>query len=120
LDGELSIQEIQKYNETTRVPLATSKDGCFLYADIHVMGKIFLHFGFNEGFKFTPSTYKRMIRDFDEVCAWFKSKGVRYLFAVVPDEERILKWEGMFGLVPTQAIHDNKGNIKFAIVRKEL
>jgi len=58
--------------------------------------RIFLHLSYIG--KFTKTNYLEMLEDWDEICEYFKSKGVSKLYSVVPFSDKVCKWQNMFGL----------------------
>lgn len=117
MDGELSLQEIQSYSFAKHYPLVQT-EVANLGASVLPSGKIFLHLNLKK--EFSKEVYEEMLHHFSEVCVWFKEKGITHLFICIPYNEKLVKFEGMFGFKPTQVLHTEEGDIKLLIMRRDL
>lgn len=71
------------------------------------LDKLFLHFTFTAD-KFTKETYTNFLDKWVEVQECMKSKGIHEVFSLIPlDDEKVRKWQTMFGLEPFMLIGDH-------------
>lgn len=59
-----------------------------------IQGKMFVHY---ENFRFSPSIYKKTIDQFIDVCEALKASGVDEVYTCVPNEQKVIKFQEMFG-----------------------
>lgn len=122
--GELSIQEIQKYSGKgfTRNFMAATDD-CELYMDLVTTDKgtrLFLHLEYL-GTKFTKTSYKRMLEDFEEVIdVLVNSAGVQALYAVTNVADSITNFTAMFGFSPIQALTDKDNHCYAWVMERKI
>jgi hypothetical protein len=66
--------------------------------------------------------YKSLLAKWYGICDEFKRRGFRYLFVMIPEDPKLMKFEQMFGFQPIQALHSEQDPSKVArvIMRKEL
>ncbi len=109
------------FNRSATLPIVQT-EYCQLVAEIIDSGKMFLHLNLMKDVKFTPELYKDMLIDFNEVIDYVKKKGIEYLFVIIPNDEKLLKFERMFGFEVLQVLHkeDNPEEIKALVLRREV
>ena len=82
------------------------RDNCLLEGEI-VGKRIFLHFSYIG--KFTKTNYLEMLEGWDEVCEYFKNRGVNKLYSCIDSSKtKACKWQSMFGLRHIANIGENK------------
>lgn len=71
--------------------------------DIKVEGELYARNVFLHSFvksPFTKSLYKDLISIWVEILESLKDKGLEYVYSCIPKDEKIIKWQEMFGMSP--------------------
>lgn len=101
MDGEWLLQVILVSNRFTLVEL----DEMLLEGELH-HGNMFLHFEF-KGEKFTKSLYVDFLEIWDITINSLKERGINEVFSFIPKDNKIAKWQEMFGLTLLIEFEDN-------------
>jgi len=82
------------------------EDSCILIDGEMFEGKVFIHSEYKPD-NFSKSVYKQLLEIWIEVMEALKEKGLEYVFSCIPKEEKIMKWQTMFGMSPLLETDDN-------------
>lgn len=69
--------------------------------------------------KWSKDIYKEYIEVWAEIRQEMKDRGFKDLYCLIPMEEKIHKFECMFGFTTVTALHDKEGNM-FLLMSQEL
>lgn len=67
---------------------------------------LFIHSTFT-GSKFTKTTYLDLLEIWDITTEGLKAKGVKEVFSFIPKDNKIAKWQEMFGMTLFLEFKDN-------------
>lgn len=108
------------FKHSAYFPVVTT-EYCELYGQIIPSGKIFLHLNFKG--KWSKDLLKDMIYDFNKVLDEFKEKGVKYIFVIIPNDAKLLKFETLFGFEWMCNLYrgeENEENIEALVLRRQV
>lgn len=108
------------FNRASYFPIVNT-EYCELYGQIIPSGKIFLHLNMKTQ-DWTKDLYKDMVYDFNKVVDEFKEKGIKYLWVLIPKDDKLLKFENLFGFenVMNVASAEDENEIQAYVLRRKV
>jgi len=71
-------------------------------------GKLFVHITPKPDLVFTKAMYHRWVEFFDALMDEMSSRGIHSIYSLIPNDEKVLQFNTMMGMVPVLELHKDK------------